>query len=133
MKEIKPKSNKFTIIDMERSYSSEEALEEINKFGKPVTEEYLQKLMEENPDDFEKNKWYMAFGSVSVFALGYRRVPHLCLRSDGSVNRDWLYWDDDWNADYCLVLICGENFDPLSTRIARIEKYLSETFNNFQV
>lgn len=44
--------------------------------------------------------------NLSVNANGNRRVPDLYLNSDGSVNRDWNNWDDDWNVDNCLVLLC---------------------------
>ena len=44
--------------------------------------------------------------SLSVGAVGRRMVPDACFDSDGSVCRDWLYWDGGWSAGDCFVLLC---------------------------
>lgn len=56
-----------------------------------------------------RDKWILGFDNrdnLSVGAVGRRRVPDLCLGSDGSVRRDWFFWDGDWDAGLCLVLLC---------------------------
>lgn len=103
----------WKIIKMTKSFSSQEALDEIKKQGcRPAN---LYELLEWAKDNQEKNQWVIALGQIWTDAVGNHMVPYVYRDSDGDFGFSLGIFEDDWSDDYCLLCFCDESTQALST------------------
>ncbi len=102
----------WKVIRMEKSFTSQEALDRIKAEGcRPATAFELLLFKENHSEEFKPWKWMLAFGQTWTDAVGRRRVPGVRARGDGGFGFDLGYFEGDWNDDYCLLCLCDETFD----------------------
>lgn len=99
----------YKIINMGKSYSSQEALDRMKADGcRPATIHELITIAHEHPELFPEGKWssLVAFGTDFTDSDGRHRVPRVRRLSDG----DWEFFlgvfEYDWDGDDCLICFC---------------------------
>ena len=103
----------WKLIKMKKSFSSQEALDEIKKQGcRPAN---LYELVEWAKDNQEKSKWVLALGQTLTDGGGDRRVPCVGRDSDGHFGFFLGRFGDVWYDDLCLLCFCDESTQTLST------------------
>ncbi len=101
---------KVKVFRFKKSVSSQRCVDFVNSQNASLPNVFGLAIAEMTVgSELPKDRWILGFDNrdkLSVGPRGHRRVPHLCRGSDGRVHRDWYYWDVDWNAERCLVLLC---------------------------
>lgn len=95
----------FHVIEMKKSFTSEEGLAKMKKQGCSPANiweivEYAEKL--------EKGKWYIALDSKDNLwkdSDGSHRVPHVHARTDGGFEFSLGYFGRGWGDDDCLLCV----------------------------
>lgn len=107
-KKIRTENYKF--ITIPKSYSSQEALEEIKKQGcTPANIWELTELAKQGK--LEKGNWYVAFGQTWTDSDGYHRVPFVFAHSDGDFRFLLGFFESDWDSGHVLLCFCDLSSD----------------------
>lgn len=108
----------WKLIKMEKSFSSQDALDRMKSEGcRPATAYELLLFKQNHPDQFPGKTWtwVLAFGQTWKDSDGDHRVPSVGLDSGG----DWGFYLDffevDWDAGACLLCFCdSQPSEPLA-------------------
>lgn len=127
----------YKIINMGKSYSSQEALVRMQTEGcRPATIHELILVATEHPDLFLDGKWssLVTFGTDFIDSVGGHRVPYVYRYSDGGRKFDLGFFGRDWGGGYCLLCFCDsqpseslvpkKDVVPLIFRIEKIEAWI---------
>lgn len=121
----------WKIIRMDKSFTSQEALERIKKEGcKPANIYELALFRNNHPEEFPKGKytWVLALGSDFTGSDGNHRVPVVSARGDGAFVFRLGGFGHPWGGDGCLLCFCDSSSDsqdlshPSDTLTLRVEK-----------
>ncbi len=99
----------YKIINMGKSYSSQEALDRMKSEGcRPATIHELAVVIHEHPELFPDGKWssLVAFGTDFIDSVGLHRVPYVFRYSDGDWGFDLGYFESAWVVGPCLLCFC---------------------------
>ena len=103
----------WKLIKMKKSFSSQEALDEIKKRGcRPAN---LYELLEWAKDNQEESQWVLAFGQTLTDGVGHHRVPFVYRGSVGYFEFRLGHFEYDWRGGRCLLCFCDESTQTLST------------------
>ncbi len=121
----KVETENWKIIHMDKSFTSQEALDRIKAKGcRPAN---IYELLLWKKDHYEKEMpkgvWsaVIAFGSQWKDAGGNHRVPRVYRLSDGVWQFYLGYFESDWDAVNCLLCFCDS---PLDTKTLTVPKNL---------
>ena len=120
----KPKkvaTKNWKLIRMEKSFSSQEALDEIKKQGcRPANVYELLEWQKQHGDELKDYEWCFAFGQLWASAGGYHRVPYVYRHSDG----DWYFnlgcFEFDWDGDYCLLAFEENTYKEIPLSMGKV-------------
>lgn len=102
------------LIKMGKSFSSQQALDEIKRQGcRPANAWELAEWANKHREEMEKGSCILAFGQVP-FVDGCHRVPLVDARSGGGFRFDLGDFESDWHDDFVLLAFCDKNL-PLDT------------------
>jgi hypothetical protein len=125
----KIQTENWKIIRINKTFTSQEALDEIKKQGcHPANVWEMLVLFDEWKNELKDYEYLLAFGQLWEDGAGSRRVPRVYRRSGG----DWLFrlgfFEDDWHGDYCLLCLCDPAMEkPNNIKISKVnEKYFLE-------
>jgi len=105
----------YKTIEMKKSFSSQEALDEMKKQGcSPANIWELTEWIAQG--NAKKGKWYPAFGSSWKDSDGFHRVPIVDALTDGDFEFVLGYFESDWNSGNILVCFC----DSLDTQTLEV-------------
>ncbi len=116
----KVETENWKLIKMDKSFSSEEALDKIKSEGcRPAN---IYELLLWSKNNQEKSQWVTGFGSSFIDSDGYHGVPRVYRYSDGGWKFDLGHFEYDWSDVHCLLCFCDstlttrplENSDTLS-------------------
>jgi hypothetical protein len=99
----------YRLITMEKSFSSQEALDRIKSEGlRPANIYELALLKQYHHELWPKGTWtsLLAFGSIWTDAVGHSRVPYVYAYSDGDFWFSLGGFEGDWDAGSCLLCFC---------------------------
>lgn len=102
----------YKIINMGKSYSSQEALVRMQTEGcRPATIHELIVVSHENPELFPDGKWssLVAFDTDFIDSDGRHRVPYVDRSSDGDRGFSLGVFEDDWGGVDCLLAFFDKN------------------------
>lgn len=107
------RTENWKLIRMTKSFSSQEALDEIKKQGcTPATAIELALWKEKHGDELKDWEWCLAFGQIWRGSGGGRGVPNARRLSGG----DWSFclgrFEGDWDSGYCLLCFCDQTLEP---------------------
>ena len=119
-KEIR--TGNWKVIKMTKSFSSQEALDEIKKQGcRPAN---IYELVSLAPQ-LEKGKSYIAFGSKYIDSDGDRGVPYVHTRADGVFKFDLGRFEVDFDDGGCLLCLCDSTLTPSTSSSETLDPYCS--------
>lgn len=135
----------WKLIKMDKSFTSQEALDEIRKQACRPANIYELALWQKEHREKEmlKGKWMTVLAFAEPRPLiggGYRRVPYVDAVSGGGFGFDLGNFVHGWSGDFCLLCFCDSTSNlghsetqtleslTLETRVKRLE----DTFNMLQ-
>lgn len=127
----------WKLIEMEKSFSSQEALDRIKSEGcRPANVYELALWSEKHRDEIQKGRYVLAFGQLWRDSDGYLRIPCVSARSSGDFYFSLGHFEYDWSQDDILLCFCDKkssdtlpldsNLYSLTLRIEKIEKNLEK-------
>lgn len=108
----KVETENWKLIRLNKTVSSEEALEEIKKQGyRPANCYELATWAISHRDELKKYEWAVAFGQLWEDAGGYHRVPSVDASSDGDFNFLLGNFEDVWRDDDAFLCFSDVSLD----------------------
>lgn len=107
-------SENWKLINMEKSFSSQEALERIKAEGcRPANIHELALFADLHPEQFPEGNWMsvIAFGSSWTDSGGNHRVPGVFAFDDGDFGFGLGDFEGSWGDEYCLLCFCDQSSD----------------------
>lgn len=102
------------IIKMEKSFSSQEALDEIKRQGcRPANAWELAKWANEHGEEMDKETWIVALGQIWKDSDGDHGVPFVYRHSDGDFRFNLGYFEGPWDGGGCLLGFPVESFKKI--------------------
>lgn len=121
------------IIKMSKSFSSQEALDEIKRHGcRPATAWELAQWSVNHRDEIKKGTYIIALGQLWQDSDGHHGVPRVIAYSDGDFDFDLGCFENDWHSDYCLLAFCDPALRNLDTQKSFDPLTLSQLFEQVQ-
>lgn len=120
------------IIKMSKSFSPQEALDEIKRQGcRPANAWELAEWANEHREEMDKLTWLLASGQTWKDSDGFHWVPYVLRLSVGDFRFHLGFFERPWFDDYCLLGFPVESFKKikimnltLEQRVAKIEKWI---------
>ena len=120
----KVRTEGWKLIEMKKSFSSEEALDEIKKQGcTPANAYELALWSESHRQEMKKGTCVIAFGQLWQNSVGYHRVPYVHANSGGDFKFDLGNFENDWNDDNFLLCFCDLELGTLDTSKKELDLY----------
>lgn len=120
----------YKVIKMEKSFSSQEAMERIQEEGcRPATIQELILVVHAHPELFPDGQRtsLIAFGTEYLDSDGHRRVPLVRRFSGGDREFDLGFFELGWGGDYCLLCFCdSKSFKPKKLKKADLDSLTLE-------
>lgn len=119
----------YKVIPMNKSYSSQEALDSIKAEGcRPATIHELIVVANEHPELFPDGKWssLVAFGTEFIDSDGDHRVPLVYRLSDGDRKFYLVHFEDVWGSGRCLLAFQEMNIIKLYLPYYRVRKMINK-------
>lgn len=141
----------WKLIRMDKSFSSQEALDKIKADGcRPANAYELALWSEKHREEIPKEHWCLAFGQLWQDAIGYHRVPRVDAYSDGDFKFGLGYFGRPWGPVSCLLAFCDSSLSSLAlstsekpsvpfdssdldSRLKAIEQFMRDNFKGFHV